>query len=92
MRFSSKDLGGIEGYLGLDKGVDGNLKRYVVETATYNHSTAISSNLVNVNVMAIRFMGFGVLELGILTISRTLFVTLGSMTALPPSTGLGSIG
>jgi hypothetical protein len=30
MRFSSKDLGSIEGYLGLDKGVDGNLKRYVV--------------------------------------------------------------
>jgi hypothetical protein len=81
MRFSSKDLGSIEGYLGLDKGVDGNLKRYVVETATHNLSTAISSNLVN--VMAIRFMGFGVLELGILTISRTLFVTLGSMIALP---------
>jgi len=52
-----------------------------VETATYNLSTAISSNLVN--VMAIRFMGFGVLELGILTISRTLFVTLGSVIALP---------
>ncbi len=90
MRFSSKDLGSIEGYLGLDKSVDGNLKRYVVETATYNLSTAISSNPVN--VMAIRFMSFGVLELGILTISRTLFVTLGSMIALPSSTGLGSIG
>jgi hypothetical protein len=63
MRFSSRDLGSIEGYLGLDKGVDGNLKRYVMETVTYNFSTAISSNLVN--VMAIRFMGFGVLELGI---------------------------
>jgi hypothetical protein len=81
MKFNVRDLGGIEGYLGLDKGVDGNLKRYVVETASYNLSTAISSNLVN--VMAIRLMGFGVLELSILTISRTLFVTLGSIVALP---------
>ncbi|MDT7865400.1 MAG: hypothetical protein RRE21_00565 [Desulfurococcales archaeon] len=81
MKFNVRDLGSIEGYLGLDKGVDGNLKRYVVETASYNLSTAISSNLVN--VMAIRLMGFGVLELSILTISRTLFVTLGSIVALP---------
>ncbi len=76
-----RDLGGIEGHLGLDKGVDSNLKRCFVETASYNLSTAISSNLVN--VMAIRLMGFGVLELSILTISRTLFVTLGSIVALP---------
>jgi len=81
MKFNVRDLGGIEGYLGLDKGVDSNLKRYVVETASYNLSTAISSNLVN--VMAIRLMGFGVLELSILTISRMLFVTLGSIVALP---------
>jgi len=30
MKFNVRDLGGIEGYLELDKGVDGNLKRYVV--------------------------------------------------------------
>lgn len=81
MKFNVKDLGGVEGYLGLDKGVDGNLKRYVVETESHNLSTAISSNLVN--VMAIRLMGFGVLELSIIKISRTLFVTPGSIAALP---------
>lgn len=75
------DVGVIEDHMGFGERLNGNLRRYVIETTSYNFSTSISSNLVN--AMAMRFMGFNVVELGVLTTVRMLSVTLGSIIALP---------
>jgi len=81
MKPSLRDMGVFEEYLGFSERLDDNLKRYVVETTTYNFSTSISSNLVN--AMAMRFMGSGIFELGLITSIRMLSVTLGSLVAVP---------
>ncbi|MCX8196104.1 MAG: hypothetical protein N3F67_03390 [Acidilobaceae archaeon] len=58
-----------------------NMRNYVLETTTYTFSTAISTNLVN--ALAMRYLGFGLADIGALAILRTAAVSLGSIAALP---------
>ncbi|MEN2999206.1 MAG: hypothetical protein ABDH61_01315 [Acidilobaceae archaeon] len=69
------------GYEGEEERAKKNMRRYVVETTSYTFSTAISANLVN--ALAMRYMGFGIAELGVLTLLRTATVSIGSAIAMP---------
>ncbi|MCS7106630.1 MAG: hypothetical protein NZ902_00765 [Acidilobaceae archaeon] len=69
------------GYEGEEERIAKNMKRYVIETTSYTLSTAISTNLVN--ALAMRYMGYGIVEIGALTLLRTAAVSVGSVAALP---------
>ncbi len=75
------ELKSIKAGEGSDKAVSENLRKYVIETTTYNFSVNISSNLAN--ALAMRYLGFDIISLGVLTSLRTLSVGLGSLVGLP---------
>ncbi|MFN4046512.1 MAG: hypothetical protein ACK4H7_04145, partial [Acidilobaceae archaeon] len=67
--------------ISLDEGTPGNLRKYVIETTTYNFSVNISSNLAN--ALAMRYLGFDIVSLGVLTSLRTLSAGFGGLAGLP---------